>query len=100
MLGYQRSDTFNLRGLLRLDTIKQACRKLMAGFDVRPGDPRLNDSGCAILLVSVELDEIMALADRIVVMFEGNIVAEVAGRDASKTQLGLMMANAHDQVAA
>lgn len=60
----------------------------------------MRDRGCAVLLVSVELDEIMALADRILVMFEGRIVAEVAGTDANKTQLGLMMANAHTDVAA
>ena len=52
------------------------------------------------MLVSVELDEIMALADRIVVMYEGDIVAEINGRDADKTQLGLMMANAHQDDAA
>ena len=145
VLGYQRATQFNLRGLLQLDTIRKACRKLMEAFDVRPGDPKLKsasfsggnqqklilarelekspevllvgqptrgvdigaielihekivemrDAGCAVLLVSVELDEIMALADRIIVMFEGNIVAEVSGADANKTQLGLMMANAH-----
>jgi len=60
----------------------------------------MRDAGCAVLLVSVELDEIMALADRIIVMFEGRIVAEVAGTEANKTQLGLMMANAHGDVAA
>lgn len=60
----------------------------------------MRDGGCAVLLVSVELDEIMALADRIVVMFEGRIVAEINGRDADKTQLGLMMANAHQDAAA
>jgi len=55
----------------------------------------MRDGGCAVLLVSVELDEIMALSDRILVMYEGRIVAEVNGRDADKTTLGLMMANAH-----
>ncbi len=145
VLGYQRAVKFNLKGLLQLSAIRKACRGLMSGFDVRPGDPKLKsasfsggnqqklilarelekspevllvgqptrgvdigaielihekiiemrDAGCAVLLVSVELDEIMALADRIVVMYEGEIVAEVAGRDANKTQLGLMMANAH-----
>ncbi len=60
----------------------------------------MRDIGGAVLLVSVELDEIMALADRIIVMFEGSIVAEVAGTDANKTQLGLMMANAHTDAAA
>jgi len=56
----------------------------------------MRDAGCAILLVSVELDEIMALSDRILVMYEGRIVGQVAGRDADKTELGLMMANAHE----
>ncbi|MFK7852920.1 MAG: ABC transporter ATP-binding protein [Granulosicoccus sp.] len=60
----------------------------------------MRDAGCAVLLVSVELDEIMALADRIIVMYEGQIVAEVVGKDAEKTQLGLMMANAHQDAAA
>ncbi|PID61669.1 MAG: heme ABC transporter ATP-binding protein [Gammaproteobacteria bacterium] len=54
----------------------------------------MRDAGCAILLVSVELDEIMALSDRIIVMYEGRIVGEMAGADADKTTLGLMMANA------
>jgi general nucleoside transport system ATP-binding protein len=52
------------------------------------------DAGCAILLVSVELDEIMALADRILVMSDGRVVGEVARRDADERMLGLMMANA------
>ncbi len=57
---------------------------------------KFRDAGCAILLVSVELDEIMSLADRILVMFEGRIVGEVDGRDADERMLGLMMANAHE----
>jgi len=52
------------------------------------------DAGRAILLVSVELDEIMALADRILVMCAGRIVGEVARGDADERMLGLMMANA------
>ena len=60
----------------------------------------MRDDGCAILLVSVELDEIMALSDRILVMYEGQIVAEVDGHKADKTTLGLMMANAHVDTAA
>ena len=38
------------------------------------------DAGCAVLVVSVELDEILSLADRILVMFAGRIVGEVRGR--------------------
>jgi simple sugar transport system ATP-binding protein len=52
----------------------------------------LRDSGKAILLVSVELDEIMGLSDRILVMAGGEIVGEVAGSEATENALGLMMA--------
>lgn len=150
VLGYQHEDSFSWRGLLQLSTIRRLCSRLMEGFDVRPGNPKLKsasfsggnqqklilareldkspevllvgqptrgvdigaielihqkivdmrDDGCAVLLVSVELDEIMALSDRILVMYEGRIVAEVNGRDADKTTLGLMMANAHVGAAA
>jgi len=50
-------------------------------------------AGKAILLVSVELDEIRSLADRILVMFDGTIVGEVPGDKADERTLGLMMAN-------
>lgn len=52
----------------------------------------LRDAGTAVLLVSVELDEIMSLSDRIAVMFDGQIMGE---RDPDKTderELGLLMA--------
>ncbi|MFQ5972095.1 MAG: ABC transporter ATP-binding protein [Alphaproteobacteria bacterium] len=52
----------------------------------------LRDAGKAVLLVSVELDEIMSLSDRILVMFDGRIVGEVAQKDANEQTLGLMMA--------
>jgi simple sugar transport system ATP-binding protein len=55
----------------------------------------LRDAGAAILLVSVELDEIRTLADRILVMFEGTIVGETT-QAASDRALGLMMAGAKD----
>ena len=57
----------------------------------------LRDQGKAILLVSVELDEIRALADRVLVMFDGRIVGE-ASPDASDRELGLMMAGANKQL--
>ena len=53
------------------------------------------NDGAAIILVSVELDEILALADRVLVMFEGRIVGELSRQQADKPTLGLMMANAH-----
>ncbi|TDO95893.1 ABC transporter ATP-binding protein [Marinomonas balearica] len=51
----------------------------------------------AILLVSVELDEIMALSDRILVMFDGEIVGELPASEADERTLGLMMANAFNE---
>ena len=52
----------------------------------------LRDAGKALLLVSVELDEILGLADRILVMNGGEIVGEVTQADATEEKLGLMMA--------
>ncbi|HEX5934555.1 MAG TPA: heme ABC transporter ATP-binding protein, partial [Pseudorhizobium sp.] len=49
------------------------------------------DAGKAVLLVSVELDEIRSLSDRILVMFAGRIVGEKTSNAAEQT-LGLMMA--------
>ncbi len=50
------------------------------------------DEGCAVLLVSVELDEIMALSDRIAVMYEGQIVGTVDADQITREELGLLMA--------
>ncbi len=47
--------------------------------------------GAAIVLVSTELDEVLALADRIVVMFAGTIVGELSRRDVTLERLGAMM---------
>ena len=61
---------------------------------------KMRDAGKAILLVSVELDEIRSLADRILVMFDGQIVGEADPATATESELGLMMAGAHDPKAA
>ncbi len=50
------------------------------------------DEGCAVLLVSPELDEVMELSDRIAVMFRGKIVAVVPADEATKEYIGLLMA--------
>ncbi len=52
----------------------------------------MRDAGAAILLVSAELDEIMGLADRIAVMYEGEIVATLDAKEATREELGLLMA--------
>jgi simple sugar transport system ATP-binding protein len=46
----------------------------------------------AILIISEDLDEVLALSDRILVMYEGAIIGEVDPAAASRAQLGLMMA--------
>ena len=57
------------------------------------------DDGCAILLVSTELDEILELSDRIAVMFAGEIIAIVDGDGATKEQIGLLMAGVKESEA-
>ncbi|MFT4104443.1 MAG: ABC transporter ATP-binding protein [Lacrimispora sp.] len=52
------------------------------------------DAGAAILLVSLELDEVMNLSDRILVMFEGEIVADLDPKAITVQELGLYMAGA------
>ena len=52
----------------------------------------MRDKGAAILLVSVELDEVLSLSDRILVMFDGNIVGERINKDVTDRELGLLMA--------
>jgi simple sugar transport system ATP-binding protein len=50
------------------------------------------DEGTAILIISEDLDEILALTDRILVMYEGTIVGEADPRHVARDRLGLMMA--------
>ena len=52
-------------------------------------------AGVAVLLISEDLDEILALADRIAVMYEGEVVGEVDAGAASVEEIGLMMAGGH-----
>jgi simple sugar transport system ATP-binding protein len=49
------------------------------------------DAGCAVLLVSPELEEIMSLSDRIAVMYEGRILAILPAGESTREQLGLLM---------
>ena len=52
----------------------------------------LRDKGKAVLLVSVELEEILALADRVAVMFDGHIMGERLSAETDEKELGLLMA--------
>ncbi len=59
----------------------------------------LRDQGKAILLVSVELEEIFSLSDRIAVMFDGHIVGERLPHETNEKELGLLMAGVAGEAA-
>ncbi|MFQ5407710.1 MAG: ABC transporter ATP-binding protein [Anaerolineales bacterium] len=50
------------------------------------------DAGRGILLISADLDEVLQLSDRILVMFEGQVVGELDGKNVDLNELGLLMA--------
>lgn len=56
----------------------------------------LRDAGCALLVVSSELDEILALADRVLVMNEGRITGELPIAECTEARLGLLMVETAD----
>jgi len=55
---------------------------------------RQRDEGKAVLLISLELDEVMNVSDRILVMYEGEVVADVKPQDVTFQELGLYMSGA------
>jgi simple sugar transport system ATP-binding protein len=55
------------------------------------------DEGCAVLLVSPELDEVMSLSDRIAVMYRGQILAILPAAEATRERLGLLMAGVREE---
>jgi simple sugar transport system ATP-binding protein len=60
----------------------------------------LRDAGKAILVVSVEMEEILGLADRILVMAGGEIVGEVSAAEATEERIGLLMAGVRSEAKA
>ena len=56
------------------------------------------DEGRAVLLMSLELDEVMNLSDRILVMYEGEIVGELDPKKVSIEELGLYMAGSKKDI--
>ncbi len=58
------------------------------------------DAGLAVLLVSADLNEVMSVADRIVVMYDGKIMAELSQAEATTERLGLLMAGSKPATAA
>ena len=74
----------------------------MQVVDEDPGtgfDEALRDAGTAVLLVSVELDEIMSLSDRIAVMFDGQIMGLRDPATTNERELGLLMAGMNGEAA-
>ncbi len=55
----------------------------------------LRDSGCAVLLVSAELEEVTSLADRLLIIHDGHIVGEVDPKVATIEEIGLLMTRGH-----
>ena len=55
----------------------------------------MRDAGCAVLLVSAELEEVTALSDRLIVLHNGEIVGEVDPKVATNEEIGLMMTGGH-----
>jgi ABC-type uncharacterized transport system ATPase subunit len=55
----------------------------------------LRDAGCAVLLVSAELEEVTALADRLLIIHEGRIVGDVDPKVATIEEIGLLMTGGH-----
>ncbi len=83
-----------LTGDLRILVVAQPTRGLDVGSIefIHRQIIELRDRGAAVLLVSAELDEIMALSDRIGVMYRGRLAATVDAADATREELGLLMA--------
>jgi general nucleoside transport system ATP-binding protein len=55
----------------------------------------LRDAGCAVLLISAELEEVTALADRLLIIHEGRIVGDVDPKVATIEEIGLLMTGGH-----
>lgn len=60
---------------------------------------KMRDEGVGVVVFSAELDEILSLADRIAVMFRGEIVTIIDAKDATREKLGLWMAGSHPELA-
>ena len=83
-------------GMPRLLVASQPTRGVDIGaiMNIRGQLNVLRESGVAILLVSAELEEIMSLSDRILVMYEGQIVGQFTPEETTEQELGLYMAGA------
>ncbi len=102
-LGSSKFSGGNQQKLILAREIGQAPSVLLVGQPTRGVDigaiefihgqlRAMRDAGCAVLLVSSELDEILALADRVIVMNGGRVTGELPIEDCNEKSLGLLMA--------
>jgi simple sugar transport system ATP-binding protein len=109
-LGSAKFSGGNQQKLVLAREIGQAPRVLLVGQPTRGVDigaiefihaqlRALRDAGCALLVVSSELDEILALADRVLVMNEGCITGELPIAECSEARIGLLMVETHKEAA-
>jgi simple sugar transport system ATP-binding protein len=95
----------NQQKLVLARELGQAPRVLLVGQPTRGVDigaiefiyerlRALRDAGCTVLLVSSELDEILALSDRVIVMNQGRVMGELPIAECSESKLGLLMTGA------
>jgi simple sugar transport system ATP-binding protein len=110
-LGSAKFSGGNQQKLVLAREIGQAPRVLLVGQPTRGVDigaiefihaqlRALRDAGCALLVVSSELDEIVALADRVLVMNEGRITGELPIAECNESRLGVLMCESRDTAAA
>jgi len=103
-LGSSKFSGGNQQKLVLAREIGQAPAVLLVGQPTRGVDigaiefihnqlRALRDAGCAVLLVSSELDEILALADRVIVMNSGRVTGELGIEECDEKTLGLLMAS-------
>jgi simple sugar transport system ATP-binding protein len=105
VLGSAKFSGGNQQKLVLARELGQAPKVLLVGQPTRGVDigaiefiysqlRAMRDAGCAVLVVSSELDEILALSDRVIVMNQGRIAGEVAIADCTEAGLGLLMTGA------
>jgi simple sugar transport system ATP-binding protein len=104
-LGSAKFSGGNQQKLVLARELGQAPKVLLVGQPTRGVDigaiefiysqlRAMRDAGCAVLVVSSELDEILALSDRVIVMNQGRIAGELAIADCTEAGLGLLMTGA------
>ena len=104
-VGSRKFSGGNQQKLVLARELGQAPRVLLVGQPTRGVDigaiefiysqlRAMRDAGCAVLLVSSELDEILALSDRVLVMVQGRVSGALDIADCNEERLGLLMAGA------